>query len=161
MPNPPVASRYKEIEINTATPTELIVMLYEAALAHLAQAEAHMNTRDISLRSRSVNKFLAIMTELQASLNFEAGGEIAVALENLYNYMKQRVFQANLHQDPEPLREVKKLMAGLRGAWVQVAREESRRPFRDSVPGDRPDRTGVANLGICTPAPADSLSIRA
>ena len=124
MSNKRQASQYQEVEIKTSTPTELVVLLYDASLANLQEARNYIREGSIADRVRCLNKVMAILTELQATLNFEAGGEIAMALDQLYAYIKDRVFQANLHQDPEPLSEVSKLMDGLREAWVEVARSE-------------------------------------
>lgn len=123
----PQAVRYQEIKVRTATPTELVVMMYDTAIAELEQARRHIGTRQIGRRVRCLNKASSILTELQAALNFEAGGEIARSLDRLYAYMRRRLFEANLHQDGAAVEEVVKLLASLRPAWAAVAQAEAAR----------------------------------
>ena len=117
----PVANRYKEIAIKTANPLQLVVMLYDGAIHSLQEAQEHLRRKDISSRSRCVNRAIAIVSELQSCLNFQDGGNIAVSLDRLYSYMKQRIFMGNLQQTPEPLAEVVVLLESLRSAWGEVA----------------------------------------
>jgi flagellar protein FliS len=132
------AHKYQEVEVKTASATELVVLLYDAAIASLQKAQEHLAVRDIAGRVRCLNKAISILTELQANLNFEAGGEIAFSLERLYGYMKDRIFQANLHQDAAPLKEMVRLLSGLRASWAEVARkqaEQSTRAEAQLLPG--------------------------
>jgi flagellar protein FliS len=128
----PQAARYQEIKVRTATPTELVVMMYDSAIAALEQARQHIRARDIGRRVRCLNKASSILTELQAALNFEAGGEIARSLDRLYAYMRRRLFEANLHQDGAAVEEVVKLLANLRPAWAAVAQAEAARARGDA-----------------------------
>jgi flagellar protein FliS len=120
------ARRYQEIEIKTATPLELVVLLYDAAIAGLQKAQEHIASRDIANRTRCLNKVSSVLTELQANLNFEAEGNVAISLDRLYRYMKDRIVQANIRQDAAPLKEVAGLLSNLRSAWAQVAQTEAR-----------------------------------
>jgi flagellar secretion chaperone FliS len=115
------ADRYREVAIKTANPLQLVVILYDAAIQSLQEALEHLKSNNISARARSLNKTVAIITELQASLNFDVGGDIAGSLDRLYTYMKQRIFKANVEQAAEPLAEVITLLENLRSAWREVA----------------------------------------
>lgn len=123
VPNSPAANRYREIAIRTATPLQLVVILYDGAIQALQEAQEHLRRGNIAGRSRCVNRAVSLLSELQASLDFKAGGEIAQSLERLYNYMKQRIFTGNLQQKGEPLAEVAALLDNLRSAWRQLAAE--------------------------------------
>jgi flagellar secretion chaperone FliS len=129
VPEEALAYRYRDVAVKTANPIQLIVMLYDGAIHSLQQAQEQLKRRDISGRARSINRALSIISELQASLNFEEGGDIALSLNRLYAYMRQQVFHANVEQRPEPLAEVAGLMENLRSAWrelvVQAQRAES------------------------------------
>jgi flagellar protein FliS len=127
MPMSYPARRYQEVEIKTATPLELVVLLYDAAIAGLQKAQEHIASRDISNRTSCLNKVSSVLTELQANLNFEAGGDVAISLDRLYRYMKDRIVQANMRQDAAPLTEVVGLLSGLRSAWAQVAQAEAQK----------------------------------
>jgi flagellar protein FliS len=117
--------RYQEVEIRTATPIHLVVLLYDAALANLQRAQEHIAAHDIASRTRCINKATSILTELQTGLEYEAGEEIARSLDRLYRYMKNRIFQANLNQSAAPLKECVQLLIGLRDAWGEVERIET------------------------------------
>ena len=119
--------RYQEIEIRTATPIQLVLLLYDAAIANLQRAQEHIAAHDIASRTRCINKATSILTELQSGLEFEASEGIARSLDRLYRYMKNRIFQANLHQSSKPLKEIVQLLTGLRDAWGEVERLEARK----------------------------------
>jgi len=116
------ALHYRETAIRTASPLELVVMLYEGAIQSLRQAQACLARNDIAGRVRSINRAIAMISELQASLNFDHGAEPATSLDRLYTYMKGQIFKGNVEQNPEYLAEVVKLLENLNSAWVQLAR---------------------------------------
>src|SRR5512138_3553050 len=97
-----LAHRYREVAIKTASPLQLVVMLYDAAICCIQEAREQMDRRDIEGRSRSINKSIAIISELQSCLNLKAGGEIASSLNRLYDYMKRTIFRANVEQSSAP-----------------------------------------------------------
>jgi flagellar secretion chaperone FliS len=118
--NQALAYRYQEVAINTANPLQLVVMLYDAAICSIKEAREHVDRKDIAGRSRAINKFNAIVTELQSCLNMKAGGEIAGSLNRLYDYMKRRSFSANVEQSSQPLAEIESLLENLRSAWSEL-----------------------------------------
>jgi flagellar secretion chaperone FliS len=120
------ANRYREVAISTANPLQLVIMLYDAAICSIQEAQGHINKKDIAARSRSVNKCIAIISELQSCLNLRAGGEIANSLDRLYDYMKRRIFTANVQQSCQPLVEVEALLENLSSAWKQIAGQATR-----------------------------------
>jgi flagellar protein FliS len=118
--NPSIAHRYREVAVKTANPLQLIVMLYDAAICSLREAQDHMDHKNIAARSRSINRCIAIISELHSCLNLKAGGEIASSLDRLYDYMKRRIFKANVEQSREPLAEIETLLENLRSAWSEL-----------------------------------------
>ena len=115
------AHRYREVAINTANPLQLVVILYDAAIHSLQEAQEHIKNKDIPGRSRCINRCVSIISELQVCLNFKEGGEISQSLDSLYNYMKQRIFKANVEQSSQKLNEVLILLENLRSAWSELA----------------------------------------
>ncbi len=115
------AGRYKEVAVRTANPVQLIVMLYDGAIHNLKEAQEHMHRKDIPARARALNRAVAIVSELQACLNFREGGSIAGSLDRLYSYMKQQIFRANMEISVDLLSEVIGLLENLRSAWREVA----------------------------------------
>ncbi len=122
MPNNlPLANRYRETAIKTANPLQLVVILYDGAIQALQEAREHMKRKDIGKRTRCLNRSVAIISELQASLNFSASGSIAESLDRLYDYMKQGIFKAGIEQQTEPLNHIIGLLESLRSAWGELA----------------------------------------
>jgi flagellar protein FliS len=119
--NLPLVNRYREVAIKTANPIQLIVILYDGVIQALQEAREHIKNKDIANRSRCLNRSVAIISELQASLNFNVGGEIAGSLDRLYTYMKRRIFEASVEQNIEPINQILGLLASLRAAWGEVA----------------------------------------
>ena len=126
-------NRYQEVDINTANPLQLVVILYDAAVRSLEEAYRYMQHNDIAGRTRAINKCNDIITELQSSLNLQEGGEIAGSLNRLYDYMKRTLFKAGAEQNPALVVEVTGLFENLRSAWRQVA-EANTVPSETSVP---------------------------
>ncbi len=120
-----LAYRYKEVDVNTASPLQLVVMLYDAAILSLQQARDHIKKKDIEGRSKALNHCNSIITELQSCLNLKEGSEIASSLDRLYDYMKHRIFEANVDQSSEPLKEVEGLLENLCSAWRELVNKSS------------------------------------
>ena len=112
---------YRQVEVQSRSPLELVVMLYDGALASLTEARTAAARGDVSRRAAAVSKALAIVCSLQETLNLDEGGTVAAELDRLYTYARGRLLDVTLHQDLSGLSEVHKLLESLRGAWQQIA----------------------------------------
>lgn len=112
---------YRRTQAHTSTPLELIVMLYDGVLKYLAQARAAIERGDISARRNAIDRTLAIVSELQSTLNLEQGGDTATTLDRLYGFVNQRLFHAAVHNDPQAIDEVRRVLEPLRDAWHAIA----------------------------------------
>ena len=112
---------YRQVQVQSRSPLELVVMLYDGALASLAQASAAAAHGDTRQRGAAISKTLSIVGTLQENLNLEEGGAIAAELDRLYDYVKGRLLDVTLKRDPDGLAEIQALLAGLRDAWHQIA----------------------------------------
>lgn len=120
----PIAS-YKqmdfEADIRGSDPHRLIVLLFDGASASLAQAKLRIEQKDIPGKSDAIVKAIAIISDgLSASLNLEAGGELANNLKAIYDYMVRRLVHANLHMDIAAIIEVETLLEEIGGAWREM-----------------------------------------
>ena len=113
---------YRQTEVVSRTPLELVTMLYDGALRFLATARDAMERRDINARREALNRALAIIAELQNTLNMELGGEIAVELDRLYEYSNLRLLDAAMRHDVTALDEVTRILEILRDGWATVAK---------------------------------------
>jgi flagellar protein FliS len=112
---------YRRIEVQSRTPLELVVMLYDGALRFAALAHDATLRHDLPARREATSRLLAIIGELQNTLDLEHGGEVAAALDGLYDYMSRRILEATAGHTAAPLDEVRRLLATLRDAWLAAA----------------------------------------
>jgi flagellar secretion chaperone FliS len=117
------SSAYRQVEAQTRTPIELVVMLYDGALRFISQARDAVERRNIPARREALSRALAILTELQGTLNKEEGGEIAQSLSALYVYINGRLVEAAARQQTAPLDEASHLLSMLRSAWADIAHQ--------------------------------------
>lgn len=123
-------SAYRETRIRTASQGQLIVMLYDEAVKQLDAAlelidAGKMKPSGIERLNKAVVKTQEIVTELMASLDFDAGGEIAHNLFSLYNWFNRELLQANIAKDAVRIRAVRSMMNDLRSAWQEIAARSS------------------------------------
>ncbi len=112
---------YRRTEVQSRTPLELVVMLYDGALRFTAVARESILRGDLAARRDATSRLLAIVSELQSTLDLERGGEVAATLDALYDYVQARVLAATAANDVAPLDEVSRLLATLRDAWQTLA----------------------------------------
>src|SRR5580704_19194449 len=121
---------YLENEVLTAEPLKLVVLLYRGALDSVGAARRYLEAKDIGQRSKSLNKALSILKELNLSLDMERGGPLSVELARLYDYMLRLLLEASVKQTDAPLEEAEQLLRTLLEAWEQC-RENGQTPVDD------------------------------
>ena len=114
-------TKYRETQIMTASPGELIIMLYDGAIKYASQAKIYLSGRDIEKANNSLLKAQDIIAELMGSLNLDVG-KIAKDLYALYEYMLYKLTMANIKKDDKAVEEVIGLLSTLRSAWEQIVR---------------------------------------
>lgn len=119
------ARTYRANSVLTASPGQLVLMLYDGALKSLALAreafgQPEEDFRRIQLINTHLLKAQAILNELQSGLNLEVGGEFASTMHRLYDYHIRRLVEANLRKQEAPVIEVERLVRELRDAWAQM-----------------------------------------
>jgi flagellar secretion chaperone FliS len=117
---------YLEDRVLSADPLELVYLLYQGAIGAVQDARHHLANGKIAERSRAISKACAILIELSAALNREAGGELAGRLAALYDYMRRKLFEANFRQIEEPLGEVLGLLTTLSEGWAEISKPRER-----------------------------------
>ncbi len=115
---------YRKTQIDTASPEALILMLYDGALRFLGQAEEGFTNQNNEAINNSLLRVQAIVTELLTSLNKEKGGEIALNLERLYLFFLDRLSEANIKKDPEPMKQIRPLIQNLRDTWAEAMKQQ-------------------------------------
>lgn len=110
-----------ESNVAGADPHKLVSMLFEGALLAIAKAKNGIKCKDIPGKADAIFKASNIISEgLLASLDMNAGGELAQNLASLYGYMIKRLVTANMNNDVAILDEVSNLLSGLKDAWDSI-----------------------------------------
>lgn len=124
------AKNYKQMQIKTASPTQILIMLYEAAIQHVKKAADAIQQKDIPKKGLHIGKAHDIINELNTSLNHEVGQAVAKDLERLYNFMVSQLLKANIENNIDALHSVQKnletLLEGWKVAVVQYQKELGR-----------------------------------
>ncbi|WP_457571513.1 flagellar export chaperone FliS [Desulfovulcanus sp.] len=114
------ARAYLQTKVNTTTQEELVVLLFEAAIKFLQQAKEKIKENDFAEKGILISKALDIISELDASLNPEKGGEIAKNLHSLYFYCQTRLLIANLKLDCGIIDEVIDILKKIGSAFAEI-----------------------------------------
>jgi flagellar secretion chaperone FliS len=109
---------YQKNQVSTAKPEELTLMLYNGGIKFLQQSKLAIETKDFAKANTSILRTQDIITELMVTLNRDY--EISESLSDLYDYMKQRLVEANMKKDKEILDEVIGMIQELRTTWQQA-----------------------------------------
>jgi len=110
-----------ESAVLSASPYQLVVMLFEGSISALKKAEILMGQGDIAGKGQAISKAVNIITNgLQAGLDHSVNSELTGNLDSLYDYMVRRLLEANLRNDTNALTEVQGLLEGIADAWSQI-----------------------------------------
>jgi flagellar protein FliS len=120
---PPTASpqAYRENTVLSATPEQLVVMLYDGAHRFLRLAGAAMRSGEIERTHNTLRRAEQILAHLDSVLDHEQGGPIAAQLHPIYRYCLAQLSRARFEQDPAKLEEVSNLLGELRESWAAIA----------------------------------------
>jgi flagellar protein FliS len=116
---------YRKVATQTASPGQLVLMLYEGAIRFSEQALTGFEHRGDPLAfnqtiNNNIHRAQAIIMELNAVLNMRRGGEVAANFRRLYLYMDRRLREANIRKQREPIEEVIMRLRVLRDSWAEM-----------------------------------------
>jgi len=137
--------QYVTTQVGTADRLQLVIMLYDGAISFLGQARERMAARDAAGKGRLIGRALDIIAELNASLNLQAGQEVAVNLFHLYNFMTSHLTKANLNWDSKGIDEVIIMLQNLKEVWMDVVHRARRGEVEEN--GEAVDTAPRRNLG--------------
>jgi flagellar protein FliS len=113
---------YQRLQVETASPAELVLQLYDALTRDLERASAALDGRATAEQAHtSLVHAQEIVIELLASLDM-ASGDLAQHLADLYQYMYRRLVTANVAKDQTAVSEVLRLIRPIHAAWTHAAR---------------------------------------
>ncbi len=111
--------QYQQAQALTVTPGQLVVLLYDGVLRFARRARLALADRNYEAAHNALCRTQAIIAELDATLNDEAGA-IATNLHRIYAYCLQRLIEANVQKDAERVGEVITHFEALLEAWRQA-----------------------------------------
>ncbi|MBT3355032.1 MAG: flagellar export chaperone FliS [Candidatus Scalindua sp.] len=111
---------YKKLQVETASPIGLVVMLYDRAIVLLNKAKKEINEKQYEAKGHTLDKASDIILELLTTLDKDKGGEIASSLTNLYNFILREITDANSSLKTKHLDNACKILSELRESWESV-----------------------------------------
>ena len=118
------SSAYQETNAATsvmdATPHQLTSLLLKAALDNLSVATGAIERDNVLLRTEAIRKAMAIIAELQSTLDKERGGDLAEQLDALYEFSTLKLIEANLEKDVHKLKAVKEVLGDIYQGWQRI-----------------------------------------
>jgi len=112
-----------QTSITDADPHKLIQLLYNGALERINMAKARMQARDYEGKGKLISKTIEIIGGLRSFLDFDQGGELAIQLESLYDYMERTLLEASARNSVEKLDEVASLLRSVKDGWDGIREE--------------------------------------
>jgi len=120
-------NQYQQNQVNTASPEQILLMLYDGAIRFTRRAIAGIEENRFEMKASGISKATAIIAEFSNSLDRKIGGQIAEDLDALYHFMMRELTSANLSNDVKKLRVVETLLLDLRQTWgeaVEINKKE-------------------------------------
>lgn len=114
---------YRNTEVNTANRLKLLIMLYEGTLRFGQRAEEALAAGNLAEKGVMISKMLAIVSELRSTLDHGKAPEVAGNLDRLYEFIHEKLVQANIRNDVQLLRDAMRVLRILHSAWVEVSRK--------------------------------------
>ena len=116
-------SSYREMEMHSASPERLVVVVFEQLVVNLERACIAMERNDIELRVTALRRARGLVGELLATLDFDKGGKIATQLADLYQYMMYELIDIGQRGDLRTLRKLVNIASSLRDGFVGAAQQ--------------------------------------
>ncbi|MCM3574101.1 flagellar export chaperone FliS [Mesobacillus subterraneus] len=120
---------YQQSSVNTASPGELTLMLYNGCLKFINLAKNAMAQKDIETKNTNIIKAQKIVQELMVTLNMDL--EVSQNMMSLYDYMNRRLIEANIKNEVAILEEVEGLVTEFRDTWKQVIQVNRQKQFAE------------------------------
>lgn len=116
----PYLKQYKKNQVETATPEEVLILLYNGAIQYLNKAKIGIEQKDNEIVNKNIMACEKIILEFMNTLDMENGGELAANLHRLYDYFYRTLVSANLNKDMAKLDEILRHLKNLRETWQKA-----------------------------------------
>jgi len=113
---------YQDTAVRGATPIELVIVLYDAAIEDMRRAMTAMQASDVEARTHQVSHALMVLQQLQGTLDFERGGSAARQFEQFYNLVRAKLLEAQMRGSPDLMQQQIRYMSEVRDCWTAAKR---------------------------------------
>ncbi|MFD2655538.1 flagellar export chaperone FliS [Gracilibacillus thailandensis] len=122
---------YQNNSVNTASPGELTLMLYNGCLKFIKQAKKAIESQNYQSKNEMIQKTQDIIRELMVTLDQDA--PIAKEIMPLYDFAYHALTQANIKNDLEQLEQAREIIENFRDTWKEVIKQERIRQHGQGV----------------------------
>lgn len=116
----PYLQQYKKNQVETATPEQILILLYDGAINYLNKAKVALEQSDVDVFNKNILGCKNILLEFMNSLDMENGGQVALTLHSLYRYYHTILIKTEMSQTPEGIEEVLRHLTNLRETWMKA-----------------------------------------
>lgn len=118
--------QYKQTSVQTASPGELVLMLYNGAIKNINTALNHLEKGEKDGFRTKIDKALDIVTELMVNLKSE-GGEISSQLRSLYDFVINRLISGSAKFDKKQIEEALQIITEIRDTWQEMLKQGAKK----------------------------------
>ncbi len=111
---------YVKNSVETSSPLEQIILLYDRAIVALKAAKEDIETSNIQSKIENITKAQDIIRALNSALDFERGGEIAQNLHMLYDFIDRSLFTVHAKNDINLLEDLIDILENLKEGWEGI-----------------------------------------
>lgn len=137
-------NQYQNNQVTTASPEQVLIMLYDGAIRFVRQAKQAITDGRTGDKAKAIGKAIAIITEFSNTLDYEIGGDVALDLSRLYDFMVRELSAVNARNDAERLAPVVKILQDLRDAFAEATEINRRNAAQDMPDAASDSRSAIA-----------------
>jgi flagellar protein FliS len=112
---------YREMEILSASPERLVVLMFDHLVVHLHRIRIAIDSNDVTLRTVSLSKARGIVSELLSTLDFDRGGKIARDLGSLYRFLLGEMAEVGTQRNARQVERLTHIAETLREGFTGAA----------------------------------------
>ena len=135
----PYLKQYKKNQVETATPEQILILLYDGAINFLNKAKLNLEANDDESFHHNMQCCKNIIAEFMDTLDMEQGGQFAAVLYNLYKYLRRLIITSDVSKNTVGIDEVLKHLTNLRNTWSQAI---------EKLKTEQVAATGSANINL-------------
>jgi flagellar secretion chaperone FliS len=138
---------YRENAVRSAAPIELVVILFDAAIDDMRRAASAAKAGDIEERAAAIRHAMLVLQQLQGTLDFEKGGQVARQFEQFYNLVRAKLLESQLRNSSDLMQQQIQFMSEVRDCWAEAEKQLNPKPSAPAVITAPPVQSGLEDGG--------------